>query len=193
MTGVFGPLVAWLQDLPPRAVVAVDGPSGAGKTELVAHLERQLTGSRRVAVVHLDDIYPGWDGLEQAVSLVAEHVLAPWAEHVPNAGAVVPVWDWVRAAAGPRRPVPDGDLLLLDGVGSGAESLAPWRHGLIWLEAPEEIRRSRALARDGDTYRPHWERWATQERRHFARERTRDRADWVLEASEVSGPPAARP
>jgi hypothetical protein len=38
----------------------------------------------------------------------------------------------------------------------------------VWLESPETSRRVRALARDGDTYRPHWERWGAQERAHLA-------------------------
>lgn len=177
----FVDLLTWLQELPPRAVVAVDGPSGSGKTDLVAHLQRQLARSRRVVVVHLDDVYPGWDGLEAAVRLVAERTVRPWvAARSSNVAAVVPVWDWARDTPGTPRPVPDGDLMLLDGVGSGASALSPWVRGVVWLEAPEEVRQQRAFARDGDTYRPHWRRWAQQEQEHFGRERTRERADWVL-------------
>ena len=33
----------------------------------------------------------------------------------------------------------------------------------VWLQLPEAQRRRRALARDGEIYRPHWERWAAQE------------------------------
>jgi hypothetical protein len=36
------------------------------------------------------------------------------------------------------------------------------------------------IARDGEAYRPHWERWAAQERAHFAAEGTRERADLRL-------------
>jgi hypothetical protein len=41
------------------------------------------------------------------------------------------------------------------------------------------VRFARAIARDGETYRPHWRRWADQEVRLFQRERTRGRADRV--------------
>ena len=34
---------------------------------------------------------------------------------------------------------------------------------LVWLEAPDGVRHGRAMARDGDSYRPHWRRWAEQE------------------------------
>jgi hypothetical protein len=43
------------------------------------------------------------------------------------------------------------------------------------------------MARDGDLYAPHWQRWAAQEERHLAREATRDRADLVLDASRDGG------
>ena len=49
-------------------------------------------------IVHLDDLYPGWDGLETAVPLLVEHVLVP----LGGAGSVVlPSWDWTRDAPGP--------------------------------------------------------------------------------------------
>jgi hypothetical protein len=39
------------------------------------------------------------------------------------------------------------------------------------------------MARDGATYRPNWERWAASERALFARDRTRERADLVVDTS----------
>ena len=42
------------------------------------------------------------------------------------------------------------------------------------------VRRARALSRDGETYAPHWERWAAQEDAVYRSSRPRDRADLVL-------------
>jgi dephospho-CoA kinase len=53
----------------------------------------------------------------------------------------------------------------------------------VWVEADREVRFARGIARDGETYRPHWERWARQEDALFAADRTRDRADVVLDTS----------
>jgi cytidylate kinase len=50
----------------------------------------------------------------------------------------------------------------------------------IWVEAPDAERKRRALLRDGDTYRPHWDRWAVQEDAFIARYHPRAVADWVL-------------
>ncbi|MGZ4612363.1 MAG: uridine kinase family protein [Kineosporiaceae bacterium] len=170
------------------AVVAVDGPSGAGKTGLADRLAVELREVRGpapaagTAVVHLDDLYPGWDGLEAVVPLLLEHVLAPLSG---DAAITVPTWDWERDRAGPPRALPGlgtprPAVVLLEGAGAGARAVAPHLAGLIWVEAPEPVRRARALARDGATYAPHWARWARQERGHFRREGTRRRADLVL-------------
>jgi cytidylate kinase len=53
---------------------------------------------------------------------------------------------------------------------------------LIWLEAPDSVRKNRALERDGETFAPHWERWAAQEDAMLASEHTKDRADLVIAA-----------
>jgi len=37
------------------------------------------------------------------------------------------------------------------------------------------------MSRDGDSYAPHWRRWADQEDRLFAAEGTRARADLVID------------
>src|SRR5689334_11546691 len=70
-------------------IVAVDGPSGAGKSTLGAAVGAALDAP----VVHLDDIYPGWDGLADAVPLVTTQVLEPLAAGRP---AAYRRWSWVR-------------------------------------------------------------------------------------------------
>jgi hypothetical protein len=55
----------------------------------------------------------------------------------------------------------------------------------VFLDADRALRRARGLARDGDAYAPHWDRWATQEEALFVRDGTRDRADLVIDTSGV--------
>jgi len=179
-------VVEWTAARPAPAVVAVDGPSGAGKTSLAETLVAVLAGAGRDAVaVHLDDLYPGWDGLDAVVPIVVRHVLEPLASPGPVA---VPTWDWRRDRPGRSRALPElgpprPGVVLVDGAGAGARACAPYLAGLVWLEAPAPLRRARALDRDGDAYAPHWDRWAAQERGHFAAEGTRERADLVLDGS----------
>lgn len=76
--------------------------------------------------------------------------------------------------------VPGTGTLVVDGAGSGALAAAPYLSGLLWLEAADEVRRTRALGRDGDLYAPHWERWASQEEDFHARDDVRARADLTI-------------
>ncbi len=97
-------VLARLQQVPaPTAgplVLAVDGRSGAGKTDLAAVLA-QRTGA---AVLHMDDLYPGWDGLAAAVDLLRD-LLTQLRTGRP---VQQPVWDWrrvrTRARCRCRRP-----------------------------------------------------------------------------------------
>lgn len=171
-------------------VVGVDGRSGAGKTTLAAALAAALGGGGAAApLVSLEDAYPGWDGLDAAVPLLLDGVLAPLAT---GAMATLPGWDWARDVPTPPRPVPLSGApqgpppwVVVEGVGVGARACAPHLAVLLWLEVAADVRHERAMARDGDLYRPHWRRWAAQEDRHLARERTPHRADLVLAPGRV--------
>jgi len=155
-------------------VIALDGPSGAGKTRLAAQLAHNLDD---VAVVHLDDMYPGWQGLEAAVPRLVAWVLQPSARGGP---ARWRRWDWTQGRYAEWHLAAPGSVLVVDGVGSGARACAPYVDLLLWVEAPENVRYTNAMGRDGVAYRPHWRRWAAAERRHFEREGTRARADVVV-------------
>jgi hypothetical protein len=167
-------------------VVAVDGRSGAGKTTLAQAAATSASASGAGAVVvRLEEVYPGWDGLDAVVPLVVRHVLTPLAGRAP---IVVPSWDWAADGPGVPRPVPDlgpprPRLVLLEGAGAGARAADPWLSGVVWVDADPRVRRARALARDGDTYAPHWERWSAQEEAYARREHLPERAALVLDAS----------
>lgn len=182
---VVGSVVGWAAERIERvdraAVVAVDGPSGAGKSTLATGLAAALGAS----LVRMDDVYPGWDGLEAAVPLVVGWLLAPLARGEP---AGYHRYDWTAERFAEWHPVPGDRPVVLEGVGSGAGPCRPYLRGLIWLDAPEDERFRRAMARDGDAYRPHWARWAAQEAVHFARERTREHAALRLEGETRPGP-----
>lgn len=139
----------------------IDGPSGSGKTTHAAALGARL-GHR---VVHMDDLYPGWWGLAEGSRIVAEEVLRMKAPGYHR-------WDWERDRPGEWVALPDGEPLIVEGVGAmtPATVAAARRRGAVrtvLVTAPEGLRRRRALARD-PYYEPWWETWARQERAHFA-------------------------
>lgn len=154
-------------------LVCIDGPAGSGKTTLAAGIASLVPEAR---VVHMDDLYEGWAGLPEIDAQLSD-LLLPLAEGRPGSYRR---YDWSAgrfAEVVVRTPVP---LLVLEGVGSGASRFTPQTTVLVWVEAPPELRMRRGLARDGDSFAPHWEQWARDESSLFARERTRERADVLL-------------
>ena len=179
-------LAARVMTRAPRAgttrVVAVDGPSGAGKTTLASQLSAAL---RQAPVVQMDDLYPGWDGLEAGVRRLVQEVLEPMSRGEPGRYRR---YDWTLGEPAETRVVPvTAPVLVVEGVGCGAQACGPYLSLLVWLDAPADVRWTRAMSRDGEGYRPYWHRWAAQEERHFARSGTRARADVVLSTGNGRG------
>lgn len=148
--------------------ILIDGRSGSGKTELARSIVSHWPEAQ---LVRLDDVYPGWDGLD-AASAAVPGILKQhrWRQ-----------WDWVTGRAAhwheldPQRP------LIIEGVGAISRASRPLADLALWVELDDDTRKQRALARDGDSYAPHWDRWAAQELRFIAREDPRGLADVIME------------
>lgn len=133
-------------------VVTIDGYSGSGKSTLAAALARLVNGWQ---VLHLDDWYPGWGGLA-AGARIARRIAADLREgRAPSYEA----WDWEAGETGATIRVPLAPTII-----EGCGAIEAEADLAIWIADPgEDERRSRALARDGQTYAPHWRRWADQD------------------------------
>lgn len=153
-----------------KSRVLIDGRSGSGKTTLAAELAAIVPGAQ---LVRLDDIYPGWDGLDAASQHVFENVLSASSPRWQR-------WDWATeepaewTALDPLRPI------IIEGCGTLSRRNAALADLAVWVELDEPTRKARALARDGDTYAPHWDRWARQEDAFIAREHPQQLADVTL-------------
>jgi uridine kinase len=159
-------------------VVAVDGPSGSGKSTLAKAVAEALGAT----LLRMDDFYPGWDGLAEAIRILADDVLTPLCR---GEDASVDSWDWVADRPGPPLRIPHTGLLVVDGVGSTVGLAGRLAAVRVWVEADAGLRRARAIARDGDAYEPFWDRWAAQEVEVFAADDPRARADVLIDTSDL--------
>jgi para-aminobenzoate synthetase len=179
-------IAAALQAREPRAglarVVAIDGRAASGKSTLAAQVATELGAP----CVHLEDLYGGWDGLADGVTRLVADVLLPLAA---GGSAFVPRYDW-HARLWREPLLLDGPAdVVVEGVGAGALAAAPFVSLMVWIDVPRDLRYERAMARDGELFARNWERWAEQEDRYLAADRSPERADIVLRAP---APAAAR-
>lgn len=135
-------------------LIAIDGRSGSGKTAYTARHFPQAT------VIHMDDLYAGWSGLSDAPTSVADQVLSPLRQGEP---AAYRRFDWHAGTFAEPVEVAPADLIIVEGVASSVPPAAQFFDERVWLTAPEQVRKARALARDGETFAPHWDEWAAQE------------------------------
>lgn len=145
-----------------RRLILIDGPAGSGKTTLAATVG--------APVIHLDDLYEGWYGIQAGIDQ-AQALVDALGQGRP---AGYRRFDWHLGAYAEHVPVPPTDLLVIEGVGAGsvrADAL------LVWVEAPEHERLRRGLARDGEGMHDHWVRWMLDEQVLFERDDTRARAE----------------
>jgi uridine kinase len=132
----------------------------------------------------MDNVFAGWSGLADGMATVALDVVGPLMAGEPGRYRR---YDWHRQAFAEERLVEPCDVLVIEGVGSGAMAYDEAITCLVYVEAPPDVRLARGLARDGEELREHWQAWRRQEDEMFARERTRERADLVVDGTVGSG------
>ncbi len=162
-------------------LVCVDGPAGSGKTTLAAELQQLLTRQTpAVDVLHLDDFYEGWSGIDRASRLeprVLDQVLRPLAAGRPGRWQR---YDWAAGQFAEWLELPVPEVLIMEGCASGALAYAAYVTVLAWVEADPATRTARGVERDGEAVLALWLGWMDSEARHFAANRTRARADVLL-------------
>jgi uridine kinase len=184
----FAGLAAYAGKLPPRLgcvrLIAVDGPSGAGKTRFALRLAKDLDAP----VVHTDDLVDGWDDQFTFWDRLEEQVLGPLRR---GETASYRRYQWHRGAFDPEPvrldPAP---VVIVEGVSSARRVIRPELSLAVFVVAPAPLRLARALARDGDdslAFRAYLGRWRVAENRHFAEDRTAEHADLVVDGAAEIG------
>jgi len=164
-------------------LVCVDGPAGSGKTTL----GRALAEASGAQLIHADSLMEGWRGLDA----VGRQLRALCGALAAGTAGSYQHFDWEQHRYDRTVDVPPAPWLVVEGVGSGAAALAPFTTVLTWVEVGDDLRLARGLARDGEEMRDHWLTFMTDERALFARERTRERADVLVDGTGVH-PPVTR-
>jgi hypothetical protein len=164
-------------------LILVDGPAGAGKTTFAEGLAAGLASP----LVHLEDLYLGWSGLESGFARWERAVLAPW---LAGQVARFQAYDWEEdAPTGRWVEVAPAATLVVEGCGCApraADALSPT---IIWLDAPRQRRWDRVLERDGAWEAPFLAAWEADTASHFDREQTAARAHLRLcHGNRAAGP-----
>jgi uridine kinase len=159
-------------------VLAIDGPAGSGKSTLAGEIARAFAGTYDIEIIHLDELYNGWDdALSQELFLRISQLIA-----AQRAGKTtdLAIYDWSAAAFSGSREVKAVQLLIIEGVGSSNLQLHANLTTSIWLDIDQSIGLARVLERDGDEIRGEMVKWQKMESEYFARDLTRERADFIL-------------
>jgi uridine kinase len=158
-------------------IVLIDGRAGSGKSTFAESLQQQLfrDGESAPRVIHMDNIFEGWDGLALGSDYMVRFILQPLARRET---ASWQDWSWVKNQRSSWREFSGGTPLIVEGCGSLTERSKEHADIAIWLEASEEVRRERWIQRERHLEK--FDFWAAQELDFYAREKSQSLADLVI-------------
>jgi uridine kinase len=174
-------LIAALLDLcseRERPIIAIDGPAGAGKTTLAHEIFLALSPKMSVGVIHMDDLYDGWDNaLGADLTKVLRYVSE---QHQQKKLAKINRYNWASSSFEDSEELPVTDVLILEGVGSGDMAIQDDLAALIWMDIDPEIGVKRVIHRDGTQVADEMRKWLGTQEKYFSQHSTREKADFVL-------------
>ena len=158
-------------------IILIDGKAGSGKSTFAESLQQQLfrDGESAPRVIHMDNIFEGWDGLALGSDYMVRFILQPLARRET---ASWQDWSWVKNQRSSWREFSGGTPLIIEGCGSLTGRSKEHADISIWLEASEETRRERWIQRERHLEK--FDFWAAQELDFYAREKSQSLADLVI-------------
>ena len=161
-----------------RPIIAIDGPAGAGKTTLAHNLFLAFSPSMKVQVIHMDDLYDGWENaLSKDLSAVLGYLVD---RHKKSLDFSLSTYNWDISKFNEAKNYHPSELLILEGVGCGQNSIRAELSALIWLEITPQAGLQRVIARDGSAVAQPMAQWLVMQNQHFADEHTQAEADFIL-------------
>ena len=175
-----------LKELNPTPIVLIDGRSGSGKSTLANLLANLVFQEDRQSpkVIHMDDVYPGWEGLEAGSLYLTQQILKPLRA---EGRAEWQRWDWSHNTRGGGdegngwRSFEGQNLLIVEGCGSITKQSRELGDLTIWVESDTETRKARFLSRDGGKFADHWASWSAQEDGFYESTKSRSLASLRIE------------
>ena len=157
-------------------LIAVDGLAGSGKSTLA----RALAHEMGAAIVEMDD-FSSWNGELWApadIARVRREVIDPL---LGGQEARYQRYNWERRELGEWRAVPATGTVIIEGVRTLHIALADAYDLRLWVDAPDELRLRRGLARDGQATLPVWQHWMAGEEDYLRVQDPISRADAVID------------
>lgn len=163
-------------------IVLIDGKAGSGKSTFAKELQNSLfkEGESAPRIIHLDDLYPGWDGLSAGVEYLNRMVLSPLAK---TGSASWQEYNWESQQRESWREFSGGTPLIIEGCGSITNLSKELSVAAVWLEADEQTRRNRWRERDGNRFDEYWQMWAAQELDFHTSHKSKELADFLIDTS----------
>lgn len=155
-------------------IILIDGPAGSGKTTLSLKLQAEL----QCDVIHLDSIYNGWD--DALTNTLTSKLCSLIESFLSNQPFTLPIYNWSTGKFDSERLIMPSKSLIIEGVGAGQSAIRAFATTLYWVEVDDEIGMQRVLDRDGDAIADAMKIWKLREAEHFAKERTREFADFII-------------
>lgn len=167
-------------------VVLIDGRAASGKSSFAQALADEIfrQGEAAPRLIHMDDLYPGWEGLRDGSSYLLRNILQPLAKGKPAAWQI---WDWERGTRGSAtepgngwREFTGGTILMVEGCGSISKQTAELADLRIWLNCEPEERKQRFSMRDQGAFDEYWGIWSAQEDEFYESEKSQNLADLTI-------------
>lgn len=175
-----------LVDKTPFPIILIDGRAASGKSTFAASLQNKLFKEleQLPRLIHMDDLYPGWEGLRAGSNYLNQQILQPLSK---GNTASWQIWDWANSKRGNPTEPGNGwrefDLsapLIVEGCGALSRVSKEYAQLSIWIEAEPEQRRQRWSEREGQRFDDYWPIWLSQEDEFYQDEKSSQLADLVV-------------
>ena len=160
------------------ALYAIDGPAGAGKTTFAAMLEADLSVKGTVKVIHMDDLYNGWENaLSNPLSEILDRISTA---HLAGREFAIKIFNWHTMQFDREEKVTPTEHLIIEGVGAAQQIVRETGATTYWLDIEPEIGLQRVLDRDGAHIEHQMRQWQVDQEKHFTRDETRENCEFKL-------------